>query len=350
MNESELKRVLILGNGFDLDLGSDTTYFTYASTHFNNSKIHSPLYDYLALKYDQEKEKNWFDFEAEIASYLLERIAPLPIIDTKKIQADKKYFEEELLPLCRYMDIVGWKTPFYEREEYVDRNNATDSSLFKNPVQLEVRKQSVAYKTLELIARHPEHYSRIISFNYTKLPIYVNNALSDVYGCKPDMISTYGKIIEGKILPIHIEGSKEDKRGVLGVSDSVIVPYGYEFLRKSTQVSVERRELVIKTIFEADELVLFGHSLGDSDSDYFQPIFADMFKEMTARKNNSSRDRKITVITYRDNKSIMMQIQKMAAVKNILFHSNYPKLRFIYTDQLESQWAWEEFESEFNRG
>lgn len=349
MNENELKRVLVLGNGFDLDLGSDTTYYTYASTHFNNSKTHSPLYDFLALKYKQAKEKNWFDFEAEIASYL-EQIAQLPIIDAQMIQADKKYFEEELLPLCQYMNTVGWKTPFYEREGYVDKNTANDSSLYKNPVQLEVRKQSVAYKTLELIAKHPGHYSRIITFNYTKLPIYVNNALSDVYDCKPEVISTYSKIIDGKMFPIHIEGPKEDKRGVLGVSDSALVPKGYEFLKKSTQVSTERREQVIKTIFEADELIVFGHSLGDSDSDYFQPLFADMFKDMTVRRDNPPRDRMITFITYRDNRGIMMQIQKMAAVKNILFHSHYPKLRFIYTDQLESLWAWKEFESGFNRG
>ena len=346
MGEKEIKRVLVLGNGFDLDLGSDTSYFTYASTHFNKRRAPCPLYEYLASKYEETKDKNWFDFEAEIASYLT-IVAQQGTINHQVIQADKKYFENELLPLCKYMDIVGWKTPYNERDKYVDKNIETNSSLFKNSVQLEVRKQSVAFKLLELIARHPNHYSRIITFNYTKLPIYVNNALSDVYDCGPDIIRSYGELIGSKMVPIHIEGSENDKRGVLGVSDSAIVPNGYDFLRKSVQISPERRESAIKTIFEADELVIFGHSIGDSDSDYFQPVFADMFKERLEQTAMPSRARTITFITYRDNKGILTQIQKMAAVGNILFHSNYPNLRFIYTDQLESQWTWLGLENGF---
>lgn len=334
-----MKRVLVLGNGFDRDFGSDTTYKTYAYTHFSKIQYVSPLFHELKARFDSLDDKNWFDFELEIAHYLKKWSSQT--ISSDVIQADEQYFKE-LLSMCRYMDIVGWKTPYSQREGYVNKNIQSEPFLFKNNVLLTERKQSVAYRILLLIAQYPDFFSDIITFNYTPLPDYLGIAVDQQYSSDSDTIRRVMAALSPKLKPIHITGPESQRKGVLGVSSTTPIPQGYEFLRKSNQVSKQDFEFVRDAIYDANQLIIFGHSLGESDFDYFSPLFKDMFSL------EPHHDREVTIITYNNNRTLLENIQKMVGRKSIQMSKNFVKIKFIYTDYIESNWNWTSFINNFH--
>ena len=63
--------VLIIGNGFDLDLGMHTSYRDFAKSKL--WPFDSPIYDKgLGYYLNQKKHtENWFDLERELANYAL---------------------------------------------------------------------------------------------------------------------------------------------------------------------------------------------------------------------------------------------------------------------------------------
>ena len=285
------------------------------------------MFLYLKEKYESKQNKAWFNFEDEILSYA-ESLNTKPI-SQDCLTADRDYFHNHLIPIARVLNIFAWKTPFYERVEFVDKNK---KNYDPNPVQFKGRKNSVAYKILELIAGNPEYFSEIITFNYTDLPSYIRNAMSEYYDYNRDRVQE--SMEQLKITPVHIETKNEHQYGVLGISDLSLIPQEYNFLRKSNQIASEKRDRVMQSMLEADELVIFGHSLGDSDADYFKPIFKDMFSE------HPTHERKVTLITKNSNKDLLERITKLNDDNNIHIKSNFEQLKFVYTDSLESMWEW----------
>lgn len=57
------KRLLIIGNGLDLDLGRNTRYSDFAKSDFWPKNLKSQLYRYLSQKSQIEK---WFDLEENL--------------------------------------------------------------------------------------------------------------------------------------------------------------------------------------------------------------------------------------------------------------------------------------------
>lgn len=60
-------RLLIIGNGFDLDLGRKTRYSDFAKSESWPKNLDSQLYGYLNAKSQIER---WFDLEGELATYV----------------------------------------------------------------------------------------------------------------------------------------------------------------------------------------------------------------------------------------------------------------------------------------
>ena len=66
-NNNISNSILIIGNGFDLDLGRNTRYSDFAKSDFWPKNLKSQLYRYLSQKSQIEK---WFDLEGELANYV----------------------------------------------------------------------------------------------------------------------------------------------------------------------------------------------------------------------------------------------------------------------------------------
>lgn len=69
------KKILIIGNGFDLDIGMKTRYRDFMeSGTWRKAKEHDCALSYSILNYLEEKnrQESWFDVENELLNYALE--------------------------------------------------------------------------------------------------------------------------------------------------------------------------------------------------------------------------------------------------------------------------------------
>lgn len=225
------KGIIILGNGFDLDLGLKTSYADFAKSsqwaELMSGNIHSNdkdmLLGFLKSKYDVEK---WIDIEAALLEYA-------------QIKTNYKQFshaqedEEDFLSLCKYL-----KSYLIEQQEnFVPTKN------------------SVASLLLPYLGRL-SNASKLYTFNYTQL-----NVLASKFNVSMEYDAT------------HIHGSLSDEGNIiLGMETDRGVDDRYSFLYK-TQNRQYRHTDILKDLKDKDEYVFFGHSLNGMDYTYFKNIF-----------------------------------------------------------------------------
>ena len=64
------KKILILGNGFDLDLGRKTSYKNFYESEFCPKDYPAPIIKHLNEKWTDNLESvKWYDLENEILNY-----------------------------------------------------------------------------------------------------------------------------------------------------------------------------------------------------------------------------------------------------------------------------------------
>jgi len=225
------KGIIIIGNGFDLDLGLKTSYANFANSsqwaelmgrniHCGNKDM---LLGFLKSKYDVEK---WIDIEAALLEYA-------------QIKTNYKQFshahedEEDFLSLCKYLK----------------------SYLIEQQDNFVPTKNSVASLLLPYLGRL-SNASKLYTFNYTQL-----NVLASKFNVSMEYDAT------------HIHGSLSDEGNViLGMETDRGVDDRYSFLYK-TQNRQYRHTDILKDLKDKDEYVFFGHSLNGMDYTYFKNIF-----------------------------------------------------------------------------
>lgn len=226
-------KTLILGNGFDLDLGLPTTYASFAASKFwplkDNDSIFSPLAQTLQ---DAKDTQRWFDIEDILFRYARER----ELTEGDRVSRifgsvanDKGVYQRVCDALCIYIKAIQKRTP--------------------------INKESLAARVVNAIAANGT-FNKVLSFNYTDL-----DDICSRIGCKP---LPYG----------HVHGSATNGAIILGVSDEHRLQQGYECLYKSQ--SIYYKSSGVRTALkESSEVVFFGHSLGLQDISYFSDFFTD---------------------------------------------------------------------------
>lgn len=268
-------RLLILGNGFDLCLGRDTRYSDFAKSRFWPENLKSELFSYLEEKANLER---WFDLESELARYIQTvRKESSAYVTTRpgRAKLDENDFKEIVESLIAYL---------------------------KNVERKDVNCDSIAAKVFRL-ACWDSAFSKIYSFNYTDL----------------DKLSKKLKLAGVPIVE-YVHGCLSDDSAILGINDTEDTLGGlYDFMRKSfnSHYSSHPVSYDLKT---ADEVVFFGHSLGDNDYHYFQSFFRHQCDE-----NLSADERRtITIFTKDENgrMNIMRTLHKMNDGKTSLLYQN----------------------------
>lgn len=259
------KKVFIIGNGFDLDLGMNTRFSDFARSEdwpFKNPTI--GLANYLRK---QSNIAKWFDLEHEILKYA-RSVARI-------IDADKISFNILLRSLTQYI----------KSEE--SKHLATDS---------------VAAQVLRSIIENG-YFDSIYSFNYT------------------DLYNIAQKIgICGTFKYEHVHGSIKNNSIILGIEENSDVKPGYEYMYKTFSPHYESHPIQYDML-EADEVVFFGHSLGHNDYHYFKAFFQAQCRDGMLRKDG----KRITIFTYDDTSAIeiLKQLRQMNEKKtNLLFNLN----------------------------
>lgn len=226
----DYKTVLVIGNGFDLNLGLKTSY-----DDFMNSEEFSRIKDSSLVTYLKKKKGRgfWVDIENEMSSYsyrLYELFGPIAnSIRDKGTQIQK--LKSEYIELCAILS------------QYLRRASA---------VEITCLKEKDAFKTLSKIKKLQSAY--ILNFNYTNTIERIN-----------DFYPTDGIEIN------HIHGSLNSNI-VFGVEDTAKVEKEHVFLYKSYNQFNNIKGL--HSIFDnADSFMFFGYSLGQTDHSYFDDFF-----------------------------------------------------------------------------
>jgi len=242
-------KILILGNGFDLDMGLKTRYSDFAkSPEWDNlyrtfKRVNeSNLAGFLKKK---ATEQNWFAIEDCLAEYAQKKIEQQ---DFSCVSDDKWFFELLEESLETYLDLVS--------QDMKDKNH-------------------LATRLLEMMNER-KIFDKVYSFNYIS-----HEALHRWCGCnyERDVCYIHQKLYCGI---------------VLGVAEKDITDNRYSFLRKVSHSQYPFTNLG-RYLMLADEVVIYGHSLNSIDFDYFRAFFQECSKY-----HPNVSPKKVTIITRND--------------------------------------------------
>lgn len=267
---------LVLGNGFDLDLGWKTSYtkiFEHRKRKYNSYNGDK----YVRLLLEQYIEKNWCDLEG----FIREQICSLS--HSCKIDEDIDA-------------LMGFKL-------------ITDGCLYDYFTVSDGKYYSKDYNQNSLashILTRFTHFDKIYSFNYTnpiKQLLVKDSNISHVHNERKNQSLILGT--DKRILD-ELSGLDEEKRNQIEKAFVKTSQCGY----KPTEFNSD--------LFKSDTIVIFGHSFGICDSDYFYPFFTQII-------NNETHCKDLYIIT-KDEDSLCSIKQNM-----MLYNINYDDLKLSNT-------------------
>lgn len=224
-------KVIIIGNGFDIDLGLPTRYSDFVDSQIFERLIESnELCQYL---YEEYQECNWVDIEKSLKDYA-------------EIAQDKDEF---------YADYVELKDALSSYLSEINLNNINRESFAYNMIVKYAVEGFRTYKTNDIT---------ILNFNYTNS---VNYVIDDYYFRTPSIINFMGTMPYSSK---HIHGNIRKNNIILGVEDNDNIPPEYNFIKKFYDKSFIAYNNLLLT---CDELIVFGHSMGETDDSFFRPFF-----------------------------------------------------------------------------
>lgn len=249
--------ILILGNGFDLDLGLHTRYSEFwGSERWKEVMENCPEPYFINSLEKYRITHNWFDLE----SGLLKGAKRLK--DKLRARFDASNYYESFQMLIR------------ELRTYIEhqQDNFTPA------------KNSVAERLLKAIDTKPL-VKRIYTFNYT------------------DIVKMSQRYKVSKLPFVHyVHGSlNPNDQIILGIEmeDFSSIPPQLTFLIK-TNSPYYRYTNLLRDLDLADQVVFFGHSINGMDFPYFK----DYFSQLVNMPIPKSRKRYVAIVTY-DERSAM---------------------------------------------
>lgn len=281
------KKLLIIGNGFDIDLGLLTRYSDFASSELWEKLMentYSMNGDLLAALKKAKETDEWFDIEKTIDDYA--RFITSGVIYSDGVNKDKEDFFRLSSALAAYL-----------KEEQQKRN---------------LKRESYALQVLQMVTEVGgfDYYT----FNYTSL--------------KKIATSCGIKIKSGRIT--HVHGSLENDSIILGIltDPSNQIHEKYSFLYKDNSRFYTSNNMY-EDFEKADDIIFFGHSINGMDFPYFKDFFIKQSGMIGEYKRKH-----ITIFTYDDisNMQIRNSIRNAQVDLTQLFRRN--DIKIIETKQL----------------
>src|SRR5574344_2011785 len=265
--------VIVIGNGFDINLGLPTKYTEFIKgQEFNKLlKNNNKLAEYLGAKTELQK---WIDIENELKYYSSHKTSD--------------NFRNEFNLLCRAL------TSYINSINY----NILD-------------RKSTAYALIQEITN--DDSTVILDFNYTQSTKYILRNFGN-----------YSYDINNRLLKVHGEASENNI--IFGVEDKASIKKEDVFLRKA--YNKEYKALNFSKLFEhVDKLTFFGHSLGETDHTYFEKLFLGCISPLANMSN-----KEFTFYHYGEEgyDGLMKQIDSLTG-NNLTIFKQYNNVRFIDT-------------------
>lgn len=290
--------ILVIGNGFDLDLGLKTKYSDFAKSNcwphveFNKLPISKNgildlgeephnicMKDYIETIRTMVLEENtWFDLEKELLNFAA-NIAVNNTFSTAK--EDEIYFNNLQSRLQKFIEEAQ-----------------------KNSINT-IKNECCAASILRANC-----FDMVYSFNYTDI-----NYFSKLIGQYQEMHCQ------------HLHGELSNSSIILGV-DETPLPTGYEWLHKTSNRHYPHHD-INNSLENANDIIFFGLSFGSIDFIYFERYLKEL---STGRAIEETSKQNITIVT-KDNQSqlaIKQRIREMDVELRRLFEQSH--LNFIITD------------------
>ena len=283
------KLVFVVGNGFDMDLKLDTSYksfinsqsfmtyvqpdqvraLTQTAMQFQNTILSSrthflsfshPINVFNVLKAKSSLE-NWYDIERQLAIIAHNRINSIEAMKNGE----------------RFLNLVP-----IDESSFHHLHDALWHYLSNLPFD-SIYRDSIAYKLFTILNKFPD-LVQVKSFNYTD----------------------FNQIFSGtnQLTVDYIHGNLKEKSLIIGIQDDIEIHPGYNYMIKSFSEHFRSHSLIYD-LEDADEVIFFGHSLGEVDYHYFR----DFFQKQTA-KSTVKRNLRLSIFTY-DHKSRINLLQQL---------------------------------------
>lgn len=283
MNNKE-KTVIVIGNGFDLDLGRGTSYKKFLDSIYIKGVVHTPLLDKIISKSKSE----WFDLELELRNAILEW----------KSSGEKESFAIEINHTWQILNRKLFEYFFYE----------VDNNISKN-----IKTASCANTLLQKLQG--------------KYCIYTFNYFNPYDG---DMDNSILKFVHGEYIhdeftsyhPMIMSQWNDMGFGIDCVKmESIVVDN--KWLKPLIKKPLVNLQDILRT---SNNIVIFGHSLGITDSDYFRPVFDDIIGAKSPVKH-------IVIITYNKKSEDAIKVTTKSWGVDLEIINQYVPVKYIHTEK-----------------
>lgn len=320
---------LIIGNGFDLNLGMVTDYGSFlkklSADGFFTKHTNNPLLQFIKAKGEKDK---WYDFEGIIQEYatrseqavnlkMIDKL--LPIID-KALELDEESFEK----IKGYKHLCGIVLEFDSVIEYTSKNNYLDFAadydirekcvyikkalsqyseeqrdLVKEAMRL-LKDELVAFLKSAKINNEENSLAFMIFFSimgiydagYKGLTMKLSDYSKKYQGSFPDFkivsfnytdtISNLVKFLQrikfDSRIDLETDDLKEnfyrihgalDSEVIFGIDSECDIPNAFISLRKSNHISINAKQRFSDIIENSKRIIIFGHSIYGIDYEYY---------------------------------------------------------------------------------
>lgn len=343
--EEPKRIVLILGNGFDLDLGLKTSYKDFWESTFCPKQYPSPLISFLNECWDSELGNvRWYDLENALIDYyqktlhtpsdvmtssearFIETIDPAELwlghISVAESRTAQSLVTKGLLKIHHSSPHNTYSIPLLDdlRHDCFWRDRkafqSIKSSLCAYIKQLDysrINNDSAASMVYHIIAQRKKKGDivSIYTFNYTEFP--------------KDGDWEYEQITK------YVHGRANKGRIIIGTRDDESYNTHYDFLQKAFDPHFYPPALV-PDLLEATDVVFFGHSIGENDRQYFKKFFKQKVGDDNHAKIN------ITVFTKDENSELEIKraLQRMTD-SNLSVLCSQNSVRIIKTEKLSTE-------------
>ena len=295
-----MKKVLILGNGFDLDLGRKTSYKNFYNSEHCPKDYPAPIIKHLNEKWvDNLDAVKWYDLENEILNYYEE-------IKHKEITGYDLYNASERKILSQIKQLLTHMTSPIIQDNLVIINRLLADNILNlssnnhvlvhpdallSPVERDKRAVMLIkeglMEYLKSIEKTETDYNsaamivvRAFLYNYRDIADYAVYSFNYM-----DLFHEDETVVTGLFNGItqFVHGSIKNSNIIIGTKDHEISP-NYDFIQKSFDVQFNPPAMVYD-LLQADDVTFFGHSLGVNDSQYLRPFFMQQSSTNARRKN-----------------------------------------------------------------
>lgn len=232
------KNVIIIGNGFDMDLGINLSFAKWRNHH-------------LCLGYELDRfnprGELWNDFESALRESILESVNRIANTETRA-QEINLFWQG----FWKYFSV------FFSEET-------------KNFPNFNSVKENCAFEVL----KHLNESSKVFTFNYTDPYEYVKLLakceFTFIHGryYKDYFVDGLAMMVQSSNMIVGIDYKR--------IPQQIINNKYFRPIIKKLNSSFEESGIE-KSLSEAENVIFFGHSLGITDSDYFDEFFSNITK------------------------------------------------------------------------